>query len=368
MLKHRRRGQYLALMKASGWDVLLLYGDGWRKDFVRSLVDLPYAGPQALAGLSQSGDVSILLTDPWDLDAARRGAAGEFTPELTWDLDGTQSRVPGLGSQAVVAVAGLELMGVGLAGAIERAAGRALHSATREVERIRAIKAPEEVDALRRAARLADLGYECFAATAREGIAEYALAAEVEGVLKAAGAEDNFMLLASGGPEVRGMRPSSERRLARGDCVPTEITPQVDGYYAQLCRTLVVGEPSAAQRQAFDLFVRAQAAAEAMLAPGVKIADVARVQNDVFREAGLGEYTGAAYTRVRGHGLGLFVDERPQILEDVDWTVEESMVLIPHPNTYVPTAGYIVFGDALLVTGGGCERLARTEKRLFHTP
>jgi len=41
------------------------------------------------------------------------------------------------------------------------------------------------------------------------------------------------------------------------------------------------------------------------------------------------------------------------------------MVLIAHPNTYLPLAGYMVFGDTLLVTEDGCERLSQTEKKLF---
>ena len=102
-----------------------------------------------------------------------------------------------------------------------------------------------------------------------------------------------------------------------------------------------------------------------VLRPGVDIADVARVQNDVFRRYGYGEYTGPRYTRVRGHGLGLHCDENPWILEDVRYTVKESMVLIAHPNTYLPLSGYMVFGDSLLVTADGCTPLNHTERKLF---
>jgi hypothetical protein len=39
--------------------------------------------------------------------------------------------------------------------------------------------------------------------------------------------------------------------------------------------------------------------------------------------------------------------------------------LIAHPNTYLPLAGYMVFGDTLHVTETGNTRLNRTEKKLF---
>jgi Xaa-Pro aminopeptidase len=53
------------------------------------------------------------------------------------------------------------------------------------------------------------------------------------------------------------------------------------------------------------------------------------------------------------------------VLEDVDCVVGEGMVLIAHPNTYLPLSGYMVFGDTLVVTDNGCVRLGQTEKKLF---
>ena len=46
------------------------------------------------------------------------------------------------------------------------------------------------------------------------------------------------MLIASGGTEVVGMKPPTDRKLQKGDSITTELTPQVNGYYAQICRTL----------------------------------------------------------------------------------------------------------------------------------
>jgi Xaa-Pro dipeptidase len=56
---------------------------------------------------------------------------------------------------------------------------------------------------------------------------------------------------------------------------------------------------------------------------------------------------------------------RLTILEDIDYVIKENMVLIAHPNTYLPLSGYIVFGDTLLVTASGNVRLNTTEKKLF---
>ena len=189
--------------------------------------------------------------------------------------------------------------------------------------------------------------------------------ADIEAHLRRKGCPDNFMIIGSGGKDVFGMTPPSERRIAAGDLVTTELTPAVEGYFAQICRTLVVGKASEVQRRAFGVFVEALEAGIAAVRPGVRAADVAKAENDVFRKYGLGEYTTSQWTRVRGHGMGLFADSKPHILEDVDTVLEPGMTLIVHPNTYHPDAGYIVLGDAIVVTQGGAEVLCKTPRELF---
>jgi Xaa-Pro aminopeptidase len=357
LLNEERIDRIVHLLRERGWDLLVLYGDGWRKEFVRSVLNLGYSGTHAFVGVTKGREVFAVFTDPWDYERAKTTVGGSVDVELSFDPEAALRRR----STRKSAVAGLELMETRFVEAFI-----ALPSAaTAELERMRMIKTDAELEALGRAAALADRGYRRFVETAQVGVTEVELVAEVEALLKSEGAEDNFMLLSSGGPEIKSMKPPTDRALREGDLVATELTPQVDGYYAQICRTLVVGEPSRAQTEAFDVFFRAQKAAERCLRPGVDAADIARAENDVFREAGLGEYTSSRYTRVRGHGLGLYVDERPSLLEDVHETVEENMVLIAHPNTYHPKAGYIVFGDALVVTEDGCRSLSTTERKLF---
>jgi Xaa-Pro aminopeptidase len=228
-------------------------------------------------------------------------------------------------------------------------------------------KSLEEADALARSVRLADEGYAVFKQAARVGRREFELVADVEAWFRSQGCPENFMILGSGGPELRSMHPAGERRLAPGDLVTTELTPCADGYYTQICRTLVMGEPSQAQRDAFAVYLQALEAGIAVVRPGATHGDVAKAQNDVFRQHGLGDYVTSQYTRVRGHGLGLFVDG-PHVLEGVPLVLEENMTLVVHPNTYHPVAGYIVLGDTVRVTATGCEVLTTTPRELFSVP
>ena len=117
----------------------------------------------------------------------------------------------------------------------------------------------------------ADAGYEVFRNAARPGRADYELIAEIEAFYRANGVDDNFQIIGVGGPEVRGMAPPSGKKLKRGDMVTTELTPCVDGYYAQICRTLVVGEPNADQLKAFALYREAMEAGIAVVRDGITV-------------------------------------------------------------------------------------------------
>jgi Xaa-Pro dipeptidase len=226
-------------------------------------------------------------------------------------------------------------------------------------------KLPEEIDAVRRAAQMADDAYAAFRAAVRPGRAQYEVVAEIERYLRSRGCPDNFMIIGSGGKDVLGMTPASERRICLGDLVTTELTPAIEGYFVQICRTLVVGKANEMQRRAFAIFREALEAGIAAVRPAATAADVARAENDVFRKYGLGDYTTSKWTRVRGHGLGLFCDSKPHLLEHVDTPLVPGMTLIVHPNTYHPEVGYMVLGDAVVVTDEGAEVLCKTPRELF---
>ena len=343
-----------SLMADQHWDLLVLYGHTWRKDFFRCLANVNFSGPHAAAVVDRNGEVQIVVSDPWDFEALAENDRVSFAPDFAAGLKRFA------GGNAKIAIAGMELMQAQFVAAFGNPV-----SATSFVEELRRVKDADELASIRKAAELSDSGYKRFVEAAEPGMTEYELVAEVESFLKSHGAEDNFMLIASGGTEVTGMKPPTERKLQPGDSVTTELTPQVNGYWAQICRTLVIGEPNPRQLESFMIFFEAQKAAEELLKPGVNIADVARVQNDVFRRYGYGDYTGPKYTRVRGHNLGLHPDENPYVLEDVNYVVKEGMVIIAHPNTYLPLSGYMVFGDTLLVTAIGCVALNSTERKLF---
>jgi Xaa-Pro dipeptidase len=101
-------------------------------------------------------------------------------------------------------------------------------------------KTSAQINQARRATRIAETGYERLLQIARPGTREDELAVELKWTMKTLGAEDNFLMLCAGSPNL-AVQPSSGRRLEAGDIILAEITPSYKGQMAQICRTAVIG-------------------------------------------------------------------------------------------------------------------------------
>jgi Xaa-Pro aminopeptidase len=348
-------------MAAEGVDLLLVYGNAWQSDYLRYATDYGILEGEALAIVRRDGTTTLFLDSPLEADRAGVESPGVetiYAPAMLAEVETALERA----GNSRIATAPKRLMPHRIAA---RAKDFTLGDGTLMMDRLLMKKLDCEIAAIRAAAHMADEGYGIFRKAAREGRADYELVAEVEAFFRARGVDDNFMIIGVGGKEVRGMAPPMGKRLKPGDLVTTELTPCVNGYYIQICRTLVMGEPNAAQCAAFGVYRDALEAGVAAVKPGVTAADIARAENEIFRAHGLSEYVTEAYTRVRGHGLGLFADTKPHILENVTTKIEENMTLIVHPNTYHPEVGYMVLGDAVIVTHDGADVLTKTPRELF---
>ena len=361
MIAGQRIKRLTDAMGESGLDAMLIYGNAWQGDYLRYATDFGILEGQALAIVRGDGHITLYVDSPLEADRAALDCPGievVLAPDLTGEVDAALDRM----RNQSMGAAPQRLLPRRIA---LRAGELKITDETGFIDRLLMRKLDEEIDAIRRAAKLADEGYEVFMQAVRPGRADYELVAEAEAFFRANGVDDNFQIIGVGGVEVKGMAPPSGKRLKRGDMVTTELTPCVEGYYAQICRTLVVGEANAEQKAAHALWREAMEAGIAAVRPGITAADIAKAENDVFRKHGMGQYTTSEFTRVRGHGMGLFADSKPHILEDVTTRIEAGMALIVHPNTYHPVVGYMVLGDGVAVTDTGCEVLTGTPRELF---
>lgn len=147
-------------------------------------------------------------------------------------------------------------------------------------------------------------------------------------------------------------------RIQRGDNIVSIVKPTVGGYTTELERTLFVGEPSAEQRDYFEIMSEAQELAIETIAPSVEYAAVEEVVVDYFEEQGVAEYT----KHHVGHNIGLEGHERPFLDVDYDGTIREGELYTVEPGFYVPGVGGFRHSDTVVITEDGTESLTYYER------
>ncbi len=320
-------------------------------------------GKNNAAVISKSGQVALLIEPPWD--SVRVQAR-------TWirDIRGTSDFLNDLAEilqdfriTGSVGVIGSDDMALDLYQVIANKAR--IQAANELVEEMAREKTERELTIIRETAKIADVGSQAFLKHARVGIREYELLAELEYEMRMAGADDVFDLVSSGNHN-QAMHAPTDRRLAPGDIVIGEITPAREGQFIQLCRTVVLGEPSSVLKEKYAILVRGLNDALKEIKSGNPASRLSKAMNKVIGEAGYAKYCYPPYMRARGHGFGVGSIAPGEVIDDqTNVSLEKHQVLIVHPNQYFPETGYLACGETVLVTDTDPERLCRTETMLY---
>jgi Xaa-Pro aminopeptidase len=348
------------LMDEHGFSVLVCYGahrdwvpaDLWYLarwsciDEEMSYVVVPRSGP------------TILVTDAeWDLERAKDEAfAGEvrFDPAPGALLADLVRSVRA--SDGRVGISGLAFFPAPVYLEFRAALGTEdIADATWLTSLQRTIKSEGELELLREAARISDIGMAAGLQAAREDATELQVATAAENAIRAEGAEISFTTVAGSGPRtaLTTFLPS-ERAIARGDLVVLDCGARVAGYHGDMCRAIAVGGPDPMQLRLLEAARDAVTVATQAARPGVKIRDVHTAARTAVEEAGLGEHFWGYYMP---HGIGAGQHETPLGLHDGDLVMEEGMVVCVEPGIAVPGVGGVVLEQMIAIGSEGAETL-----------
>jgi len=222
--------------------------------------------------------------------------------------------------------------------------GDALRDATDLLYELRGRKTAVEVERIRLANEIAALGMAVFKEHSVEGSREVDVSAAVESTIRRlAGHGGSRFVFAwaqvTAGPatDVNWQYPlASDRKLTRGDLVVIELGVVVDGYWADLTRTVTVGPANDRQREVHDLVSRAQSASLAAAAPGRSGVEVDAAGRRIIEAGGYGEY----FVHHTGHGIGFRYHEPiPFVAPHSTHTLAEGHVHSIEPGIYIPGFG-----------------------------
>jgi Xaa-Pro aminopeptidase len=179
---------------------------------------------------------------------------------------------------------------------------------THILSELRMVKEPEEIERLRGAAKVADAGMKAAVEAVKENVTESQVAAAAEFAMRLSGAEEFWRSYVCSGPRTNiahGL--PTNRKLQMGDLVMIDIHPIVDGYSADICRTVCVGDPSAEQQLAYDLYLNAQQSTIRMIKAGIGMIELEGHLHQVMNDAGHGEHIFGPPI----HGVGIDFEESP---------------------------------------------------------
>jgi len=165
------------------------------------------------------------------------------------------------------------------------------------------------------------------------------------------------------GPRIPLMLDSpTNRSIKKGDLVVVGVLGTCNGYHAENERMVVVGNPTEKQKRFINSVINARQQAMDVLRPGIECSEIDRASRRIFEQTGFEQYI---RTRT-GHGIGLGNHEPPNFREEDKTIVQKNMVVAVEPGlNAIPDVGGVRISDTLLVTDKSFEFLTKYDRELI---
>ena len=228
------------------------------------------------------------------------------------------------------------------------------------IELVRSEKDAAELDALRRAAHLTDDAFADVASRMQPDWTELRVAWELEQYARLHGAEGMaFDSIVAAGPW--GARPHARPRdepVGEGRPIVIDMGVRIDGYCADMTRTIVLGQPDDRFAEIYDIVLAAHETAAQTVEPGMAAKDAHQIAQSVIDHAGYGDKFGHGL----GHGVGLQIHEHPYLGATSEDELADGMVITIEPGIYLPDWGGVRIEDMGVLQDGCFQSFAQSPK------
>lgn len=231
------------------------------------------------------------------------------------------------------------------------------------VESIRMIKSSDEIENIREACRITDEAYKHITKFIKSGLTELEVAEELGRFIKSQGGYSTGFppIVASG---VRSSLPhgrATDKVIEKGEMVTIDFGACFEGYWADISRTVSIGEPSEKMKEIQEIVLKSFNNCVKNIKPGMQDTEVDHLMREHLIETGYNDRSGTG----TGHGIGLEVHEKPLFSVQKDKVLEKDMTISVEPGIYLPGIGGARVEDVLLITDRGCEVLTPSTKELI---
>ena len=228
------------------------------------------------------------------------------------------------------------------------------------VESIRAVKEPEEIELIARAAQISDSAFEHIEYMIHAGLNEKAAAWEIEQFLRDNGSQAiPFDIIVASGPNsaLPHAKPSM-RTINSGEPVLIDMGARFEGYSSDLSRTICLGAPDDTFKKIYDVVLDAQVTAMAIIKDGITGDQADSSARKVIEQAGYGE----AFGHALGHGIGLAPHEAPRLGPGSTEKLASGMVFTIEPGIYLPGWGGVRIEDTVIIENGKARVISKARK------
>jgi Xaa-Pro dipeptidase len=247
----------------------------------------------------------------------------------------------------------------------ERLDASEIEDCSEAMRAMRAVKLPQELELLQRAAQLTDEVTDAILAELRPGPTEREVATRLNALINETGSGLAFGSLVQAGPNsALPHLPPGERPLASGDLVLLDFGARHAGYNADTTRMAVVGEPDEQQLRVHRAVLDAHDRAIDAIRVGATCGAVDAAARQSLERAGFGE----RFIHRTGHGLGLDAHEGPNLEPGSPLRLEAGNVVTVEPGVYIPGWGGVRIEDDVVVEDGGARLLTRADRSLKVIP
>lgn len=230
------------------------------------------------------------------------------------------------------------------------------------VDTVRACKDSEETVLMREASRVNDEAIRELITRVRAGMTERELASNLKEIYASLGAYEYSFdpLVGFGECAAIGHYEAGNTTLCEGDCILIDMGCIKDGYCSDMTRTFFYKTVSDEHKKIYEIVLKAQKAAEAMIKPGVRFCDIDKAARDIIEQAGYGD----KFTHRLGHSIGIECHEFGDVSSANENVVEEGMIFSIEPGIYIEGDVGVRIEDLVLVTNDGVEILNHFDKSL----
>lgn len=223
------------------------------------------------------------------------------------------------------------------------------------IEKLRLIKDAAEIETLTRASSITDRALVLALGGLREGDTELDLKRAIENAMRELGAEGPGYdtIVASGPNAARPHHASTDRPIRAGEPVVIDMGAQVDGYTADLTRTICLGEPTSQLATVYTIVLDAHRAALQSIRAGMTGKEADNVARNAITAAGYGDQ----FIHGLGHGVGLRIHEGPSAGQRSSDVLAAGMTLTIEPGIYIPGWGGVRIENLVVIEEDGVRDL-----------